>query len=131
MELVDRDILNAGDEQNGTLLDAAGLTKKFPLSKNIFRKPTGFIHAVDDVSFTLLAGESLGVVGESGCGKTTLGKLLVRLMAPDEGRILFRLPSDAPDVDAPERGPDRHFRAQGQCQEGVPATRPDDFPGPL
>ena len=99
MELVDRDILNAGDEQNSTLLDAAGLTKKFPLSKNIFRKPTGFIHAVDDVSFTLLDGESLGVVGESGCGKTTLGKLLVRLMAPDEGRILFRLPSDAPDVD--------------------------------
>ena len=99
MELVERDIPDLEDEQNDTLLDAIGLTKKFPLSKNLFRKPAGFIHAVDDVSFRLSTGESLGVVGESGCGKTTLGKLLVRLIAPDEGRILFRLPSDAPDIE--------------------------------
>ena len=85
--------LSAEDVQSSTLLDAERLTKKFPVSKNLFRKPTGFIHAVDDVSFRLSNKESLGVVGESGCGKTTLGKLLVRLLEPDEGKVLFRLPS--------------------------------------
>ena len=99
MELINRGILNVGDEQNDTLLDAVGLTKKFSLSKNLFLRPTGFIHAVDDVSFRLSTRESLGVVGESGCGKTTLGKLLVRLMEPDEGRILFRLPNQALDTE--------------------------------
>ena len=99
MEVIDRDILNVGDEQDDTLLDVVGLTKKFPLSRNLFLKPTGFIHAVDDVSFRLSTGESLGVVGESGCGKTTLGKLLVRLMEPEEGKILFRLPSQTPDTE--------------------------------
>ena len=81
-----------------TLLNVEGLTKKFPVSRGLFRKPAGFIHAVDDVSFRLSSGESLGVVGESGCGKTTLGKLLVKLMEPDEGRALFRLPSQDPDA---------------------------------
>ena len=61
------------------------------MSKGFFRKPTSFIHAVDDVSFTLGRGESLGMVGESGCGKTTIGKLLVRLLEPDEGRVLYRI----------------------------------------
>ena len=99
MELIDGGQLDVGDEQRDTLLDAAGLTKRFPVSKDLFRRPTGFIHAVDDVSFRLSTKESLGVVGESGCGKTTLGKLLVRLTEPDEGRILFRLPSHAPDTE--------------------------------
>ena len=99
MERIDRDQLDVGDGQRDTLLDAAGLTKRFPVSKDLFRRPTGFIHAVDDVSFRLSTKESLGVVGESGCGKTTLGKLLVRLTEPDEGRILFRLPSHAPDTE--------------------------------
>ena len=74
------------------LLEVVGLTKRFPVSKNLFRKPTGFIHAVDDVSFRLARGESLGVVGESGCGKTTIGKLLVKLHEPDNGKIHFRFP---------------------------------------
>ena len=72
--------LSEGDVQSLTLLDVEGLTKKFPVSRSLFRKPAGFIHAVDDVSFRLSSKESLGVVGESGCGKTTLGKLLVKLM---------------------------------------------------
>ena len=79
----------------GPIIEVEGLIKRFPVSKNLFRKPTGFIHAVDDVSLTLARGESLGVVGESGCGKTTIGKLLVKLLDPDEGRIRVRFPASS------------------------------------
>ena len=87
------------------LVEVSQLTKRFAVSKNLFRRPSSFIHAVDDVSFQLHRGESLGVVGESGCGKTTVGKLLVKLIEPDDGRILFRfggdpIPGDSvPEVD--------------------------------
>ena len=79
----------AGTDGFAPLIEVDGLTKRFPVSKGLFRKPTSFIHAVDDVSFRLGRGESLGFVGESGCGKTTVGKLLVKLLEPEEGRILF------------------------------------------
>ena len=75
------------------LVAVSGLTKRFPVSKNLFRQPSSFIHAVDDVSFALAPGESLGLVGESGCGKTTVGKLLVKLLEPTYGQISFRFPS--------------------------------------
>ena len=81
-----------GEGESAPLIEVEGLTKLFPVSKSLFRKPTSFVHAVDDVSFSLGRGESLGIVGESGCGKTTIGKLLVKLMEPNGGRILFRLP---------------------------------------
>ena len=78
-------------QANGdALLAVAGLTKRFPVTRNLFRKPSSFIHAVEDVSFQLARGESLGVVGESGCGKTTVGKLLVKLLEPTAGGIFFR-----------------------------------------
>ena len=105
------------------LVAVEGLTKRFPVSKNLFRKPSGFIHAVDDVSFSLVPGESLGLVGESGCGKTTVGKLLVKLLEPTSGRVRFRFPprnaaggesGDAVDSSA-IRGADlRAFRRQAQ-----------------
>ena len=76
------------------LIEVSGLKKKFPISKNLFRKPTSFIHAVDGVSLQLERGESVGVVGESGCGKTTLGKLLLKLYASDEGTIEFYFPDN-------------------------------------
>ena len=78
------------------LVTAEGLTKRFPIAANLFRKPSSFIHAVDDVSFQVDCGESLGLVGESGCGKTTVGKLLVKLLEPTHGRVSFRSPRRLP-----------------------------------
>ena len=84
----------SGLDGNGdALVTVDGLTKRFPISAGMFRKPTSFIHAVDDVSFRLGTGESLGLVGESGCGKTTVGKLLVKLQEPTEGSIAYRFPA--------------------------------------
>ena len=87
------------------LVEVEGLTKRFPVSKNLFLKPTDFIHAVDDVSFRIAEGESLGVVGESGCGKSTVGKLLVKLIDPEAGRVRFRVPG-SPERDG-EKQPNR------------------------
>ena len=75
------------------LVTVASLTKRFPMGRSLFRKASSFIHAVDDVSFELERGGSLGLVGESGCGKTTVGKLLVKLLEPTSGEITFRLPA--------------------------------------
>ena len=74
------------------LVEVQGLTKLFPIAGNLFRKPSGYIHAVDGVSFRLANGDSLGLVGESGCGKTTVGKMLVKLLEPTGGSISFRFP---------------------------------------
>jgi peptide/nickel transport system ATP-binding protein len=67
-----------------------GLRKLFPVGGGLFRRATSFIHAVDDVSFQVAEGESLGLVGESGCGKTTAAKMLVKLIEPTSGRIVAR-----------------------------------------
>ena len=57
--------------------------------KKYFNTPGGQLHAVDDVSFTINEGETLGVVGESGCGKTTLGRVTIKLLEPTDGKIYF------------------------------------------
>ena len=71
------------------LLEARNLKKYFPISSGIFRKSIGEVKAVDDISFHVYRGETLGVVGESGCGKTTTGRLLLRVLDATEGTILF------------------------------------------
>ncbi len=83
---------------SGPLVAVDGLTKRFPVGGGRFRKASGFIHAVDDVSFRLEPRGSLGLVGESGCGKTTVGKLLIKLLEPTAGEIRFRFP-DSPAGD--------------------------------
>ncbi len=71
------------------LVEVEGLRKYYPVEKTIFGRVLSSIRAVDDVSFTIREGETLGLVGESGCGKTTTGRLLLRLIEPTAGRIIF------------------------------------------
>ena len=73
----------------GPLLEVKNLKKYFPVKGGIFSKPIGYVYAVDGVSFYLNKGESLGLVGESGCGKSTTARAILRLIEPTEGEILF------------------------------------------
>jgi peptide/nickel transport system ATP-binding protein len=72
------------------LLDVRGLKTYFPIQKGLLRKTVGYVKAVDDVSFYIRKGETLGLVGESGCGKTTTSRTAIRLYQPTAGQILFR-----------------------------------------
>src|SRR5678815_2562915 len=71
------------------LLSVRELTKHFPIKKGIFGKPGGFVRAVDGVSFDVMPGETLGLVGESGCGKSTTGRMILRLIEPTSGSVEF------------------------------------------
>ncbi len=74
----------------GLLLEVKSLKKHFPLKKSVFGTPQSWVKAVDDVSFTVRKGETLGLVGESGCGKTTLGRVILRLLTATAGEILYQ-----------------------------------------
>jgi oligopeptide/dipeptide ABC transporter ATP-binding protein len=75
---------------NDELLNVAGLKKYFPVRRGFLQRTVGWIKAVDSVSFGLAKGKTLGLVGESGCGKTTVGRSLLRLLEPDEGQVLYK-----------------------------------------
>jgi peptide/nickel transport system ATP-binding protein/oligopeptide transport system ATP-binding protein len=74
----------------GPLVEVRGLKKHFPIVKGVFSRPAGTVHAVDGVSFHINPGETLGLVGESGCGKSTVGRTLLKLLEPTAGQILVR-----------------------------------------
>lgn len=71
------------------LLEIKNLKKHFPISAGLLKRTVGHVKAVDDVSFSLMPGETLGIVGESGCGKSTTGRMIMRVMEPTEGNIRF------------------------------------------
>lgn len=82
-----------------TLVRVENLRMLYPVSTGVFARARSFIHAVDDVSFDINRGEIFGLIGESGCGKTTTGKLLVRLINPTSGHIYMRVVQD-PSTDS-------------------------------
>ena len=71
------------------VLEIKNLTKHFPVKKGLFRRTVGYVKAVDGVTFTINKSETLGLIGESGCGKTTVGKLIMQLIKPDSGEIVI------------------------------------------
>src|SRR4051812_5069965 len=76
-------------EATQPLLKVQHLKKYFPIHKGIFSKVAAHVKAVDDISFDINRGEAFGLVGESGCGKTTAGRAILRLLEPDAGSIRF------------------------------------------
>ena len=84
----------AGVGNGVPLLEVWNLKKYFPVQKGLFRRESGWVKAVDDVSFRVGHGETLGLVGETGCGKTTLGRCVVRLYKPNAGQVLYQYKDD-------------------------------------
>ncbi len=72
------------------LLEVKDLRKYYPIKKGFFRKTVGYVRAVDDINFFINEGETLGLVGESGCGKTTASRCILRALQPTSGQMLFR-----------------------------------------
>ncbi len=92
------------------LVEVEHLTKWFPVSHGILQRTVGHVHAVEDVSFTVARGETLGVVGESGCGKTTMARVLLKLLEPTNGTIRF----DGQDITNLDRRRMRPLRREMQ-----------------
>jgi peptide/nickel transport system ATP-binding protein len=97
----------AGSVQGAPLLEVRNLVKEYPVSSGlVLRRKVGAVHAVSDVSFSVEAGHTFGLVGESGCGKTTIGKVAVALETPNSGQILL----EGRDVNALRGGELRRYR---------------------
>jgi oligopeptide/dipeptide ABC transporter ATP-binding protein len=98
------------DGRNGELLQVDGLVKHFPIHAGVLNRTAGYVHAVDGVSFGVKRGEAFGLVGESGCGKTTLAQTVVRLYKPTAGRVVF----DGTDIGQLGATQLQHFRRRIQ-----------------
>ena len=92
------------------LLAVDGLVKHFVAKRNLLGRPVSFVRAVDGVSFSVAAGETLAIVGESGCGKSTVGRLALRLIEPTSGRVMF----DGEDIVSLSAQRLRQFRSKAQ-----------------
>lgn len=84
--------------QNEILLEVRNLKKYFPVRRGVLRRVVAHVKAVDGISFFIRQGETLGLVGESGCGKTTAGRTILRLIDPTDGSILFRNDGNIVDI---------------------------------
>lgn len=86
------------ETQRSTLLEVKNLKMHFPIEQGFLRKTVGHVRAVDGISFFIREGETLGLVGESGCGKTTAGRCVLRAYEPTEGEVLFRKNGEMVDI---------------------------------
>jgi len=95
-----REVTPMNNQSNNTeiLLDIKNIKKYYPIQAGFFRKTVGHVKAVDDVSLYVKRGETLGLVGESGCGKTTLGKCIVRLHRPTSGKLRYKFNGEYKDL---------------------------------
>ena len=94
----------AAPPSEANLLEVRNLKKYFPITRGIFRRVVGQVRAVDDVSFAIPRGKTLGLVGESGCGKTTTSRMIMRAFDPTSGDIMFNDPGMG-WVNVPALGP--------------------------
>lgn len=92
------------------LLQVQNLKKYFPIKGGLVRRTVGHVRAVDDVSFSLSRGKVLGIVGESGCGKSTVGRTILKLLEPTEGKVLF----EGKDIFALKKHELQHLRTKMQ-----------------
>ena len=98
--------MNTHDDS--TILAVEGLKKHFYIKGGLFSRTRARVYAVDGVSFSVKKGETLGLVGESGCGKTTTGRVILRLVEPTEGRVVF----DGKDIFSLDKNHMRHLRRE-------------------
>lgn len=98
-------------KKSTTLLEVNDLCKHYPIRKGLFSRVSGYVYAVDGISFTINEGETLGLVGESGCGKSTVGRTILRLIEPTRGEIIWR----GERIDELSRSQMRPYRKQIQA----------------
>ena len=115
--------------EDETLLEAKGLKKTFPVRSGVLGRATGDLRAVDGIDLTIRKGETLGLVGESGCGKTTLGRTLLRLVEPSAGSIFF----DGREITHLPQEPMRRLRREMQMifQDPYSSLNPKMRVGPM
>jgi peptide/nickel transport system ATP-binding protein len=99
---------------NPILLEVKNLKKYFPIQSGLFKHVVGHVKAVDGVSLFVRQGETLGLVGESGCGKTTVGRLILRAMEPTAGQVFFRRENEMVELTQISRGGMKPFRREMQ-----------------
>ena len=104
------DHTSQAEMQPNALLEIRELKKHFPIEKGLLKKVTGYVRAVDGVNLVIREGETLGLVGESGCGKTTLGHCVLRAVEPTSGSVLFRTDGQVVDLATLDRRMLRPYR---------------------
>jgi oligopeptide/dipeptide ABC transporter ATP-binding protein len=102
------------DSETPILLEVTDLKKHFPIQKGVLKRVVGQVRAVDGVSFTIRQGETLGLVGESGCGKTTTGRLILRAIDPTAGQIRYRRAGQMVELTRLSRREMKSFRREMQ-----------------